>query len=305
MADPHANPPPTETLLLALRAKRTGRDRWQARCLAHDDRKPSLSIRVADDRVLLRCHGGCSQEAVLDALRDRGLWSCQQQRERPRPLPSRQCRNGGEDDDAHAVRQLDKARWCWQRRLPPANTPVVPYLGNRGISGVLPGSIGYLPPQKPDHHHAMIAAFGLPHEHRPGQLTMPVEHVQGIHLTLLRPDGAGKAGSERDKVMLGPSAGWPIVLAPPNDIGGLAIAEGIEDALSLHRATRLGAWAAGSASRLPRLADRVPSYVECATIAVDDDPAGRHGSLDLAERLSDHGFEVILLDASIERRAAS
>jgi hypothetical protein len=293
-----------DALLTGLRAKRTGKDKWQARCPAHDDRKPSLSIRVADDRVLLHCHGGCAQQAVLDALRDRGLWSSQQQGHRSHgPAPAQQsC--VGEDDDAHAARQLDKSRWYWQRRLPPANSPVVPYLENRGISGALPGSIGYLPPQKPDHHHAMIAAFGLPDEHQPGELTMPVERVQGIHLTLLKSDGSAKAGTERDKLMLGPSAGFPIVVEPVNDLGGLGVAEGIEDALSL-RAAGLGGWAAGSASRLPKLADVVPSYAECVTIVVDDDPAGRRGSQELAERLEGRGIEVILVDASIGRRAAS
>ena len=68
-------------------------------------------------------------------------------------------------------------------------------------------------------------------------------------------------------------------------MGGLAIAEGIEDALSLHLATGLGAWAAGSANRLPMLADKVPTYVEAVTIAVDDDVAGRRGAYALAQRL--------------------
>jgi hypothetical protein len=98
--------------------------------------------------------------------------------------------------------------------------------------------------------------------------------VRGIHLTSLKPDGSGKAGTERDKIMIGKSTGFPIMLAPINDLLGLAIAEGIEDALSLHEATGLGAWAAGSASRLPALAERIPGFCETVTIAADDDQAG-------------------------------
>jgi 5S rRNA maturation endonuclease (ribonuclease M5) len=45
-----------------------------AGCPAHDDRNPSLSIRVVDRKILLRCHAGCAQEAVLTALKARGLW---------------------------------------------------------------------------------------------------------------------------------------------------------------------------------------------------------------------------------------
>jgi hypothetical protein len=39
-----------------------------ARCPAHDDREPSLSIRSGNDgRVLLHCHPGCSPEEVVKA----------------------------------------------------------------------------------------------------------------------------------------------------------------------------------------------------------------------------------------------
>jgi hypothetical protein len=47
----------------------TGPGRWLARCPAHEDRSPSLSIRELDDgRVLIHDFGGCSTHAVLDAI---------------------------------------------------------------------------------------------------------------------------------------------------------------------------------------------------------------------------------------------
>jgi hypothetical protein len=47
---------------------RTGAS-WMARCPAHDDRDPSLSVSVGDTQpVVLHCHAGCSTEAVLSAL---------------------------------------------------------------------------------------------------------------------------------------------------------------------------------------------------------------------------------------------
>lgn len=48
--------------------RRTGDGRWIARCPAHDDRTPSLSIRAADDRILIHCHAGCHAEDVITAL---------------------------------------------------------------------------------------------------------------------------------------------------------------------------------------------------------------------------------------------
>ena len=47
---------------------------WMARCPAHQDRNPSLSLQDADCKVLAHCHAGCEQQAVVDALRRLGLW---------------------------------------------------------------------------------------------------------------------------------------------------------------------------------------------------------------------------------------
>ena len=41
---------------------------YTARCPAHQDRAPSLSIREGDDRLLLFCHAGCDQDSILDAI---------------------------------------------------------------------------------------------------------------------------------------------------------------------------------------------------------------------------------------------
>ena len=41
---------------------------WAARCPAHDDCRPSLSIGPGrDGRVLIKCFAGCRTEDVLDA----------------------------------------------------------------------------------------------------------------------------------------------------------------------------------------------------------------------------------------------
>jgi hypothetical protein len=45
-----------------------------AKCPAHDDHNPSLSIRDSDGKVLLHCHAGCAQTDVIDALKAREVW---------------------------------------------------------------------------------------------------------------------------------------------------------------------------------------------------------------------------------------
>jgi len=68
VARPNDNP--IDTVLHRLeKVKRTGPDRWIAKCPAHDDRRPSLSIREAEDhKVLLHCWSGCSAAEVVTAL---------------------------------------------------------------------------------------------------------------------------------------------------------------------------------------------------------------------------------------------
>ena len=64
-----------ETLAKALGGRKAGGG-WMARCPAHDDRKPSLSIRDTKDegKVLVHCHAGSEQERVIAALLSRWLW---------------------------------------------------------------------------------------------------------------------------------------------------------------------------------------------------------------------------------------
>lgn len=57
-------------LATRLGAKRIGKDKWMAKCPAHPDKHPSLSIRVGRKvPVLLKCMScGCEISAILAAL---------------------------------------------------------------------------------------------------------------------------------------------------------------------------------------------------------------------------------------------
>lgn len=41
---------------------------YMARCPAHDDRKPSLSIKDAGDKTLIYCFAGCEAEDIMHAI---------------------------------------------------------------------------------------------------------------------------------------------------------------------------------------------------------------------------------------------
>ncbi len=66
----------TEQLAAALSARKAGPATWSAKCPAHDDKTPSLSItESATGQTLVHCHAGCEQETVIGELKARGLWS--------------------------------------------------------------------------------------------------------------------------------------------------------------------------------------------------------------------------------------
>jgi hypothetical protein len=57
-----------EAVLERLKCARRSGDGWIARCPAHEDRNPSLSICERDRKILLYCHAGCTVNAVCDAI---------------------------------------------------------------------------------------------------------------------------------------------------------------------------------------------------------------------------------------------
>jgi hypothetical protein len=50
------------------RLRPRGDHRWTALCPAHEDKTPSLTIREAADRILIRCWAGCTAEEITAAF---------------------------------------------------------------------------------------------------------------------------------------------------------------------------------------------------------------------------------------------
>src|SRR5262249_39922358 len=58
-----------EAILVRLQSVRRNKGGWMARCPAHEDKNPSLSVREEKGLVLLHCFAGCSTDAVCCALK--------------------------------------------------------------------------------------------------------------------------------------------------------------------------------------------------------------------------------------------
>ena len=275
-----------QLIAAALGGRRAGQNSFTAKCPAHEDHTPSLSLTdTSDGLVLWHCHAGCSQADVRAALVARGLWEAQG-RTTPKPKAKPPAKPSTHDGG--------NVRWLWQHSRPIQGTIAEVYLRcERGISCPLPTTLRFLPGNN-RYPPSMIAPFVIPDKSEPGKLAVNANHVEAIHITRLTIDGR-KHPDDPNKIMIGSAPGIPIVLAPMNDLLGLAVTEGIEDALSVHQATGLGAWAAGSAGRLPTLAGTVPTYSDCVTIFADANQAGESNSARLAERLKARGIHADVL----------
>ena len=83
---------PADSIAESIIAALGGNSSGMCPCPAHDDSTPSLHVSEgAEGKVLVKCHAGCSQEAVINRLKGLGLWPAnneQQQQQQQRQLLS-------------------------------------------------------------------------------------------------------------------------------------------------------------------------------------------------------------------------
>ena len=267
-----------EAIAKALGGRKAGGG-WIARCPAHKDRTPSLSIRDADEnKVLVRCHAGCDQEHVIVALRGRGLWGESGPRSSPWMARRKPVEPAPDRDDA---RRTEMALAIFQSATPAPGTPAASYLASRGI---------HLPPSGALRFHT-----GLKHPSGgfwPAMVALVTNGIDGapiaVHRTFLAHDGGGKAPVDPQKMMLGPCRGGAIRLADPGDV--LMVGEGIETCLAAMQASGHPAWAALSTSGLRSL--DLPKDVRDVIVLADGDEAGEAAARACALRWKRQGRRV-------------
>src|SRR5215471_4910873 len=259
-----------ETIAKTLGGRRVGTG-WIARCPAHDDGKPSLSVRNSQQgKVLVRCHAGCEQARVIAALQSRGLWEKDNRRRFTRPAPCAAANDRPDRDDA---KRSEVALAIWHSATAADGTPVEVYLRQRGLHLPTPPRLRFHAGLK---HHtggiwpAMVALVTR------GTDDMPL----AIHRTFLAPGCGGKAPVDPQKMMLGPSRGGAVRLAAAGEV--LMVGEGIETCLAAIQATGHPAWAALSTSGLRAL--DLPNDVRDVIVLADGDEAGEAAARDCAWR---------------------
>ncbi len=252
-----------------------------ARCPAHDDRLPSLSLANGHDgRLLLYCYAGCSFREIIQALIRIGLLG-KQAYNQTLSFSKQICA-----DLKRAKQKAERAKAIWQQCQPIKNTLAETYLRMRGITCDLPADLRF---------HSKC-----PH---PLGITLPalVALVKGagsfaIHRTFLQANGC-KTDQKPEKAMLGSVTGGAVHLSQGNP-KHLVICEGIETGLALLSgllSEPVNLWASLSTSGMMRV--NLPPTKGRLTIAMDGDDAGRKAGFTLAARAYSHGFEVFMMQA--------
>jgi hypothetical protein len=243
-----------KTLVAALGAS-WHRSGAVCRCPAHDDRSPSLSVRVGNRRLLFHCFAGCSTGSVLRALRARGLINART------PFPS--CNSSDHVWACAANHNLGAAVRLWKDAHPLEGTLAARYLMQRALSagsaelryhprtacGPLAGAV-FLP--------AMLAAV------------RDDNGIVAVHRTFLDPISARLGSIADPKRALGHLGGGAVRLAPSGRTLGLA--EGIENALAATLLTGIPCWATLGTERFARV--RLPSGLKRLVLFLDHDGGG-------------------------------
>ncbi len=220
-----------------------------ARCPAHDDRLPSLSISNGNDgRLLLYCYAGCPFREIIQALIRIGLLGKQaffdKAYDQTLSFSKQFCA-----DFKRAKQKAERAKAIWQQSQPIKNTLAETYLRMRGITCDLPTDLRFYDK--------------CPH---PSGGTLPalVAFVKGagsfaIYRTFLQ-DNDCKTDQSPAKAMLGSVMGGGVQLSQDNP-KHLVICEGIETGLALLSgllSEPVNLWASLSTSGMMRV--NLPPY---------------------------------------------
>lgn len=264
-------------LQLARLAQRLGgtNDGTSAMCLcpAHDDRKPSLSIRIGHTRLLFKCFAGCETRDVLRAIRALGLWDRgweQTPRQRVRRKPA---------FDGRAV-----ACALWREATSISDGPAARYLNARGLPGPWP-ALRYHPQTPLGRGHTLVR--------RPALLSVIVDNsgVCAIQRSFLDTAHAALAPDlDPPRRMLGTPGGGSVRLAWPADC--LGVAEGYETALSAMRRFGMPVWATLGNERFGHI--DIPAHVSTLLLLPDNDVAGRRGELAARARHAAPGRRILV-----------
>lgn len=271
-----------EEIAKALGGHRSG-PRWMARCPAHDDRTPSLSITEGHDgRLLVHCFAGCEWHGIRDVLKARGLWPGDSgQPASYVPITSGVQRRAEREREER--RKIAAARRLWAAGKPiTARDPAGSYLLSRSLTGPWPPTLRYVAEVRHPTGE-MVPAFVAVASR------WPHRSPSAVQLTALTP-GGHKAPLKPVRWTRGVLRGSAVRLAPWSHGRPIVLTEGVEDGLAvLHAFPDAAPWAVLGAGNVVRVV--LPEKAD-VILALDGDSSGQENSGVAAEALSARGHMV-------------
>lgn len=255
-----------------------------APCPAHEDRSPSLSLsETRDGRVLVYCHAGCGQDAVIDALRKLGLWNAGNATTDPSyPAYAAQPYDGIRDKSERVRRR--EAQDIWDAGRSAQGTLVSTYLRARGCRLPLGTELRF---SAALYHSEERKSF-------PAMLARISDEggFCAVQRTYLDPAGNRKAqlsdSKAASKKTKGPMCGGAVRLFKVEERLGLA--EGIETAMSASQLYSIPTWATLSANRLAKI--EIPKTVRIITIFSDAGSVGVNSAFEAQDYYERQGLQV-------------
>jgi putative DNA primase/helicase len=221
-----------EQLAKALGAVRSGRQ-WKCRCVAHEDRSPSMIIFDGRDAVQVRCMAGCEPQDIIAVLQSRGIWPTLTRGDTQRPTKV----SHETPEDKHGQRMRVLARCTFDDAIPLKGTLAERYFDSRDLWSVAREiediRFHAACPREQSEQPAVVVAMR-------SISTNAITAIQRIFLTR----AAKKDGTP---MMLGSASGAAMKLQPLS-YRKLNIAEGLETALGVIALDRRPVWALGSTS---------------------------------------------------------
>ena len=247
----------------------------------------ALSISDSGGRIMVFCHkGGCD---ILAELQRRGIIEGRGRNSSP-PDPNEVKQRKIEDRRKQAQR-LNAAHSLFDQAKTCEGTLAETYLSEvRGITGLRFHKMKHALRFHPNTLHSPSGNY-LPA--MIARIRGANGHALGIHRTFLKPDGSGKTDCSPNKMMLGPSSGGAVRFGP--DAPVIALAEGIETALSIGRASHMTVWATLSTSGMKGLILPAKPKAEVVIICADNDAAGLSAANIKAEQLELEGRTVSII----------
>jgi putative DNA primase/helicase len=223
------------------------------RCPVHDDRTPSLSVRIGKHALLFKCFGaGCNGRDIIAALKRLQLWQDHNSSARPRTTAKTSEHRTPAADYSSAAKSL------WRQSQPLDGTIAQTWLARRHLD-TKAADLRF--------HPRCPLGTGKAVRYYPAMLAA-VRNELGllaIQRTFLNFDGLAKAAFERPRRMLGNPHDGAVRLFAAGPVLGLA--EGIETALAAAHLLGIPVWATLGTERLGAI--KLPPCVHTLVLLPD------------------------------------